>query len=385
MRIAFCSVPGTEDRQYWSGTPYFMARQLKALFSDFVSIGPLQLFSQPFEKKHTLYTKVFEEGYLCELEPVLYRSLSAEVERRLRSLGDIDVIFSPGCLPYPNLFLETKIPVVFWADATFAGLLDIYPNYQNLCAENIWCGEQLQQLMLDKASVALFASSWAADSACNNYGVDHNKVRVIPFGANLHFTIEKEDELEHVLAQRETGTCRLLLVARQWHERSGDFAIAVLNAVQAAGVKATLTVAGCSIPDDRKDVLAGRVIAHPTLSKDGAGLEQSYTKLLASSHFLLHPSQSTCFGIGMCEANAWAVPVLAQDAGGIGSVITDGENGYKFPKGAGPEEYAKKIVELMEDRSSYLNLCRSSWQQYKARLNWSSSIRTIERLLQESL
>lgn len=383
MKVAFCSVSGADDRYYWSGTPYFMARHLKATLPDLVSIGPLQLFSQPFKEKHTLYTKMLRETYLWELEPLLHRHLSAEVERHLRAIGDVDLIFSPACFPYPNAFLDTKIPVVFWGDATFSGLLSTHPGYRSLCAENIWCGEQLQRQILHRSARALFASTWATNSACNTYDVRPEIVDTIPFGANLHFTIHDESQLEQVLSQRKAEACRLLLVARQWTEKGGDFAVAVLNAVHAAGLKATLTVIGCQLPVELTTNLRGDIQSHHAISKDAGTSEQAYADLLASSHFLLHPSLGDCFGIAMCEANAWAVPALARDSGGVGSLITNGKNGFILPAEADAQEYAQKIVELFSNYQSYLDLCRTAWQEYKTRLNWTTSAQLIGEILRE--
>ena len=383
MRVAFASVSAPGERSYWSGTPYFMERHLRQVFPDFVNIAPLQLLSQIFKEKHTLYTKALKENYLWELEPVLHRSLSAEVERRLRASGKVDIIISPGCFPYPNVFLDTEIPVVFWADATFAGLHQVHPGYRNLCTENVWGGEKLQKRMLAGAFLALFASHWAQGSAIHHYGVSPDRCSVVPFGANLHFTIESENQLEPVLKERSTDECRLLFVARQWQEKGGDLAVAVLNAVRAAGLKCKLIVLGCEQPSDLELPVGETIEFLPAIFKDGGDSEKKYAELLASTHFLLHPSRGDCFGIVMCEANAWAVPVLARDTGGAGTVVVDGKNGYRFAPEAGVEEYAGKIVELYRDRSAYLELCRSSWLQFKSRLNWSSATQHIARLLTE--
>ena len=367
-----------------------MARHLQETLGEFTFVGPLQIISQPFRQKHLLYSKAFNENYLCEFEPLLNRCLSLDVERRLRDLGRVDAIIAPGCFPCPIALLNTDIPIIFWADATFAGLLKISPHHQNICSENVWCGEELQSQMLNRASLAVYASQWSADSACHDYGIDRDKVGVLPYGANLHFTIESEDVLEQILIKRNTESCRLLFVARSWHQRSGNFTLQVLRALKNSGLKATLVIAGCERTPELNQIEASEefeIEIYPTIDKDAAAKEQAYVELLSTSHFMLHPSRTTCFGIGICEASAWGLPVLAHNSGGVSSVLTDGINGALFSCDGDPEleaaEYASTIISLYKNPQRYRQLCRTAWKEYKSRLNWRSSVTSLVKLIEK--
>lgn len=385
MKLFFSSICGIEDRSYWSGTPYFMAKHLQTAMQDgqFAANGPLNLFSQPFREKKILYRQVFKQDYLAEFEPLLSKCLSNELDRSLRIVEAPDFIVSPGCFPYPNAFLQSQVPTVFWADATFSNLLELFPEYKNLCNETIWCGQKLQQLMIDRATLCVFASQWAADSARRNYSADESKIAVIPYGANLHFTLEDSRAVEDNLASKDFSTCKLVLVARQWREKSGDFALAVRQKVEDSGLPCKLLVAGCEIPENLRRQTEDVIEHLPTVVKDSGGLEQDYVNFLSSGHFLLHPSTSTCFGIGMCEANSWAVPVLARAAGGAASVIENGENGYLFEADSTPDEFAQKITSLFMQKDNYLNLCRRTWRRYAHNLNWTASCQELLAQLQE--
>ena len=324
---------------------------------------------------------------MWELEPLLHRSLSAEVERRLRTIGGADVIISPGCFPYPNSFLDLKIPVIFWSDATVAGLFEVHPAYKNVCVENKWCASHLEKLMFDGAARAVFASDWAAESASRQYhlnGLSPGKVSVVPFGANLHSAIDNEAALERVLSKRKSDSCNLLFVASQWHEKGGGFVMSILEELQRSGLMAKLTVIGCRPHDPRYQSLCDSLIVKPGFLKDNGESERAYVDLLASAHFLLHPSQGDCYGITMCEANAWAVPVLAHDTGGASTIVTNGVNGQRFPQEADPEHYAQTILNLFSDYKSYLDLCRSSWNRFNMHLNWAKSAKIMNQLIEST-
>jgi glycosyltransferase involved in cell wall biosynthesis len=137
------------------------------------------------------------------------------------------------------------------------------------------------------------------------------------------------------------------------------------------------------VPQAARRALGHQLEVHEIVAKDAGASEQAFTALLASAHFLLHPSRSTCFGVTICEANAWAVPALACRTGGVDSVIVDGRNGFGFPATAGPEAYAARIAAVFSDRDAYRDLCRAAWIEYATRLNWSTSSRAIAALLQE--
>ncbi|MBX9695310.1 MAG: glycosyltransferase family 4 protein, partial [Cyanobacteria bacterium] len=370
------------DRGYWSGTPYFMFKYLSALHDvDLINLGPLQLFSKPFQGKMAVYERAFREHYRCEFEPVLNLSLSAEVKRRLYSLKNLAAIVSPGCFPYPLTFLDSEIPVVFWADATFSNLLELCVPYRNLCDENVIAGHKLQKRILQGARLAVYSSHWSAQSAVDSYGANAQMVEVIPFGANLHMTIEDEAILERVLAARQGKECRLMFTARSWRDRNGDFVTALIDALRLRGVTSRLLVAGCDIDQESVSTLKCAVEALPIITKDNSRYEESYVRMLASAHFLIHPSISNCYGLSICEANAWAVPAMALNAGGISSVVIDGSNGYLFDALASPDQMAEKLAEVFCNRSEYLALCRDSWMQFKTNLNWTTATRSLHQLI----
>lgn len=99
------------------------------------------------------------------------------------STANVDVVFSPGTIPIAHL--KTNYPIVFWADATFAGMIDFYPSFSNLCSRSIRDGNRMEQAALSKCSLAIYSSEWAAKTALDNYDVNPQKVKVVPFGANI--------------------------------------------------------------------------------------------------------------------------------------------------------------------------------------------------------
>ena len=72
-------------------------------------------------------------------------------------------------------------------------MLNFYPEFSNLCNETIRNGNGMEQAALSNCELAIYSSEWAAASAINNYQVDREKIKVVPYGANLSCTLSIED------------------------------------------------------------------------------------------------------------------------------------------------------------------------------------------------
>jgi glycosyltransferase involved in cell wall biosynthesis len=119
----------------------------------------------------------------------------------------------------------------------------------------------------------------------------------------------------------------------------------------------------------------------PRLDKNLPLHRQRLDQLLQQSHFLLLPSRAECYGISLCEASAFGLPVLTTAVGGISTVVRNGRNGYKLPLAASGVDYANLLVKLIADRPRYQQLALSSRAEYDQRLNWNRWAESIEDLL----
>ena len=102
---------------------------------------------------------VFKKNYLRDREPLTLRSYAKQVERQLSRIKP-DIVFSPGTKPIA--YLRTDKPIIFWADATFDGMVDFYPEFTNLCDETMRNGRAMEQAALSNCRLAIYASEWAA-------------------------------------------------------------------------------------------------------------------------------------------------------------------------------------------------------------------------------
>lgn len=275
-----------------------------------------------------------------------------------------DVVFSNSSITLASL--PPGIPAVFFTDATFRCLRELYPELADYPKTLIDIGEELEHQAIQRATRLIYTSTWAAQSAVEHYGADPAKIVVIPRGANLGPALDG-DALERNLAARDRSRCELLLVGVSWERKGGPLAAEVLQQLNASGVPTRLTVVGCK-PPAGTDLT--HIELHPFLDKGNVRQLQQLTALYDRSHLLLVPSTAECFGIVYAEASSRGVPALARLTGGVADAVRNGVNGRVFPVEVGAEAYAATIAELWGDRIRYDALARSSFVEYRTRLNW---------------
>ncbi len=98
----------------------------------------------------------------------------------------------------------------------------------------------------------------------------------------------------------------------------------------------------------------------PYLDKNDERQSLELEKLYQMSDFLFFPTRNDCYGIVVCEANAYGLPVIATDTGGVPDIVKEGENGFLLPYNAGGKEYAELIAKIYRDNQHYTELVRSS-------------------------
>jgi glycosyltransferase involved in cell wall biosynthesis len=361
----------------WSGTGYYISKSLKeqAIVLDY--IGPLQdqWLHRAIRKYKHHYYGLFQKRYLKNPAPYTLKDYARQIQAKLKT-SDAELIFSASSNPIS--YLECKQPIVFWADASFASILNFYPDYSNLCQESISDWHRVEQLAHEKCKLAIYSSEWAAQAAIQAYGVNAAKVKVVPFGANVE-TTHSHDEVKDLIEARPSNCCKLLFLGVEWYRKGGDVALKVATELNKAGLKTELTIVGCQPISE--EPLPDFVKPLGFISKSTPEGKAKISQLIAESHFLLLPSLADCTPIVLCEANSLGVPCLARNVGGIPTMIRDGFNGQLFAKAEDPTHYSNYIHSLFMDYSQYKQLALSAFQEYESRLNWSAAGRQVKELL----
>ncbi len=225
---------------------------------------------------------------------------------------------------------------------------------------------------------SLYPSEWASRATREHYAVDPQKVRTVPFGAN----IEHSPSLEVVQSRKKSERCKLFFIGVDWERKGGEIAFETLLKLEELGIQAELIVCGC-IPPDRFS--HARMTVIPFLNRKDEDQRRQLENLFATSDFLFLPTRGETYGMVFCEASSFGLPSITTNTGGVSGAVKDGENGYMLSSSARGSEYAELIARIFRDDEHYAELVKSSRAAFESRLNWDAWGIAVTKLIHEML
>jgi glycosyltransferase involved in cell wall biosynthesis len=376
MKLAYATTFDARDVINWSGTPFYMSNAFEQQGISLERIGNLTRHLPPFFKVKQAWKKITcGQRESPRFNTIAAKFYSKQVHERLAKM-QVDAVIAPQLNPL--CYLDCKQPIVLWTDALYASLLSFYPGFSNHSASSIEQGNIITRECLSRCDLAIFSSDWAARTALEIYGVDNDKVKVVPFGANLQ-SKHTLDDIRALLKKRSRDTVKLLFLGKHWHRKGGDIVFNVAKALHQAGQPVELHFVGCMPPKEIE--VPAYIHCHGFISKRTPEGVEKISQLLRESHFLFVPSRAEAYGIVFCEANAFGLPCLTSYVGGISTVVKNNVNGMTFSLEAAPEVYCQYIMELMRDYGCYEELALSAFNEYETRLNWNRATQVVKELI----
>ena len=382
IKIALITLNDANDKKSWSGTLYNISKSLQEYCGDVYYIEPFSSFRNRSLKNvlflfNYLLEKIFKKGYVYTFNQLLCKNLSRYVENNLEG-KKFDLIFAPAGSS-ELAFLNTKLPVVYLSDSTFNLLFGSENRYIiNPLDISLKEGNYIEKLAIDKSDMIIYSSKWAADSAIGDYSADESKIHIVPFGAN----IEEIPSKELVNLKKKENYCNLLFLGVDWKSKGGEIVFETLLELENYGFDARLTVCGCTPP---KEFFHEKMEVIPFLDKNDEKQSKQLFNLFFKSDFLFLPTRNDAFGIVFCEANAFGLPVITTDTGGVSGVIEQGKNGFMLPLSANASDYAKLIHEIFLDDERYKELVNSSRKIFDKKLNWDSWGLEVSKLIYHNI
>ena len=375
MNVAYVTTYDARDVRNWSGIARHAGDALERAGLRLSYFGPLAFEEPVAVKVHRLITtRLLRQSYDPERHPGVAKRYALQIDERLER-SDADCVLSLGTIPIA--FSQCSQRIAFWTDATFAGLTQLYPGFQNASRETLRYGNALEQTALDRCAIAIYASEWAARTASENYRVDPAKIRVVPFGPN-RAEDKSAAKVQELIERRPNSPCRLLFLGVDWERKGGPLALEIAAELVRRGVATELHIAGCN---PRFEVEPSYVVRHGFIDKNEPSGAAKIDGLLGDSHFLLLPTRAECFGLVFLEASSLGVPSLATDVGGVPSAVRNDRNGRLFSFSAPANEYADHIQYLMINSDLYQNLARSSYEEYSQNLTWDRAATSVRGIL----
>lgn len=279
------------------------------------------------------------------------------VKKELKK-NTFDFIVAPVC---SHLIAEIgKLPnippILFVTDATPSFLKDFY---QWDIPDNAFITEQAA---IRNATYAIYSSEYMRKLAFIEYGEsDEKKFLTIPFGLNMSTVPETIPNKNH------SDKLNLVFVGRDWKRKGGEKVLSVFQILVNCGYDVHLTIIGAN-PEQARNINNIRIIEY--VNKSSESDQALYFEILSEAHFLLLPTKADCTPMVIAEANAFGVPAITTDVGGIPTLVTEGQNGFLFTIDSPPIEYANLIKRIFSDKDFYQNISNLSRKEYENNLNW---------------
>jgi len=380
LRIGFVSVGDATDLHLWSGVPSQVVQSLQRLGVHVELYSPLKTKKKYLLAPIKLFARISTSNIPCDRFPFILKAYANQISRALQE-RPVDVIVSTSSIPIT--LLKCTQPIIFWTDAVFHAMYDYYNNneFGGMSPAAVRRGKRQEEAALKNCTFAAYSSQWAAQSA--RQFTDHQKIQVLPFGANLAVPHTRTDVEQWVRQKRKErhGRCELLFIGVDWARKGGTIAVEVAKLLNDAGISTTLTVVGCQPPGTLPDYV--RVLGF--ISKKTLEGRSQLQSLLRSSDFFILPTLAEASGIVFCEASAFGLPILSYATGGVPDYVRTGVNGVCFPVGTPAAGFAQAIQSNIQDAGLYEALCLSAFREYENRLNWDSSVSALVDLCQRAL
>lgn len=213
-----------------------------------------------------------------------------------------------------------RIPTVLSTDATPENYDQVGSWYDHRVMPGSieYLKRRVRRRVIRKASAIVTWCEWAKASLVADYGVEHDRVHVIPPGADL-------PKFAFGSRPRQNGDenpIRLLFVGGDFHRKGGQVLLQAYRAGLRNRAELHLVTEEDVPPETGVFVYRGLTSNSPEL-----------LSLYRESDVFILPTLGDCFPVVMGEAMAAGLPIVTTDVGALPEAVQDGENGFVVPAG----------------------------------------------------
>lgn len=361
-KIGYLVHDNPHDVKSFSGTGFYM---FNALCKN--KNAAVHLLGEKYLKKQSIINQVSKvlrklfcfSSKLREKVDLIEQYFFLEAIKKELKENTFDFIVAPVCSHLiAEIAKHPKIPaILFITDATPSFLKDFY---QWDIPDNAFVTEKTA---IKNATYVIYSSDYMRRLASTEYSeCDKEKFLTIPFGLNMNAVPDT------IPTKTYTDKLNLLFVGRDWERKGGEKVLSALQILVNWGYDVQLTIIGAN-PEQARNVCNIRIIEY--VNKSSESDQAMYFEILSKAHFLLLPTKADCTPMVIAEANAFGVPAITTNVGGIATLVKEGKNGFLLNIDSTANEYANLVHKVFSDKKLYLDLSNSSRKEYEDRLNWT--------------
>lgn len=377
MRILFINKENIFTTNTWSGIPYYIYKNLKEKVEYLDVLSPIKIrYSKIAELIFKVIKKIikFISGY-DNLDfynyVIIPAKLNIKIKKFLKNKDNYDAIITTSFVPF--VYYKNNIPLVIITDATVKRL---YADYSNYSEKQYYFIQRQSKKATNNAKLIISSSDYISDSLINDYKLPKDKVRTIPFGANIDDNVN----FKTVREIDKSDTVNFIFVGRDFKRKGGDITIEICDKLRLKGVNLNLYIVGTKIPKEYK---RDYIINYEFLNKDNPAESKKLLDIYNNAHFFIMPSRAEMYGIVFCEAAAMGLPVITSNKGGITQIVKDNETGIVMELNGNYEKYIEEINLLINDKEKYMQMSKNARKRYLEELNWKIFSEKLINSIQE--
>ena len=263
-----------------------------------------------------------------------------------------------------------RVPTVVSIDATPAQIDELGDYYQHRQQPGPIesAKHRLHTRCFDQATALVTWSAWAANSLVDHYGVDRNKITVIPPGVVPEQWHRDQPRIDR------GGPVRILFVGGDFQRKGGDLLVEAVEQLR-------------SDPEviSRGQEIELHLVTSPAAKVEPAphrhvhhGLTPNSPELIELFHhcdvFAL-PTRGDCTPVVLAEAASAGLPAVATDVGAVAESVVDEVTGHIVDQSA--ESVAAGLRPLVLDRAHRLELGANAVRHAARRMDSDQNARQL--------
>lgn len=276
----------------------------------------------------------------------------------------IDVVH----FPFQDAF-TTAVPSLYQPhDLQHLHLPEFFSHWQYARRETVY------RTHCERAAVVVTMTSWGRSDLIDSYGLDPDKVWVVPWASVLSaYPAPSREELDEMHARLGLPERFLLYPAQPWPHKNHERLLEALALVrESTGTAVPLVCSGARpAAFDRVRARAVDVGLAETVVFPGFVSPKELRGLYELATALVYPSRFEGWGLPVCEAFSAGLPVAASSATGLPDLV--GDAGLTFDPGS-TDQIAGAVQRLWTDRELRRTLAERG-RLREERLSWDRTAR----------
>ncbi len=240
--------------------------------------------------------------------------------------GKLDALFihTQTCSLFAPPFMR-RIPTVISLDATPLNYDTVGAEYGHSAGNDGWLDRRKMEwykAVFREAAALTTWCEWAKASLVNDYGVNAEKITVIPPGVDLETWNFREARAEKAASSvNSSGPTRLLFVGGDFERKGGGFLLEAFRASLASECTLDIVTKDPTLQDEPG------ITIHRGLTANSPPLRALYSQ----ADLFVFPTLGDCLPIAVMEAMAAGLPVVTTSVGALCEEVEEGINGLVIP------------------------------------------------------